>query len=153
MWQINSDKKRMCCGVAEVFCFCNSPKWDISSCGSCQCHVLLIFKKPSQKIPPQCSLTQLLHTAALYKAIPVTSHFLFPAEDLFLFMCLYPKLIITVTPPPSSSNIMFQVSSYPKLDCTRLCPTHTKQEPFKNKALQTTANTIDFFFPKVLSKQ
>lgn len=47
---------------------------------------------------------------------------------------------------------MFQVSSYPKLDCTRPCPMHTKQEPFKNKTLEATANNLNLF-PKAPSKQ
>lgn len=68
-------------------------------------------------------------------------------------VCLCPEFTITVPPPPSSSNIMFQVSSYPKLDCTRPYPTWTKQEPFKNKTLQATANNNWNLFPKVPTKQ
>lgn len=156
MWQINSDKKIMCCRVVVVFCFCIPPKWDISSCGSCHCHVLLIFKKSSQKIPPQWSLSQLSCIQMHYtKQFQLLLIFCFQLKTFFFpCVCLCPEFIITVPPPLSSSNIMFQVSSYPKLDCTRPCPPHTQNRNLlKTKHLQATANNNWNLFLKVPSKQ
>lgn len=156
MWQINSDEKRMCCGIVEVFfCFCNPTKWDISSSGSCHCHILLIFNQPSQTIPPQWSLSQLSCIQPHYtKQFQLLLIFCFHVKTSFSSdVCLCPEFMVTVPPPPPSSNIMFQVSPYPKLDCTRPCHTWTKQEPFKNKKLEAPANNNWNLFPKVPSKQ
>lgn len=148
-------KKKNVLWICGGFCFCNSPKQDISSCGSCHCHILLIFNKPSQKIPPQWSLSQFSRIRPHYtKQFQLLLIFCFQVKTPFTSeVCLCPEFMVTVPPPLSSSNIMFQVSSYSKLDCTRPWPTHTKQEPFKNKTLEASANNNRNLFPKVPSKQ